>query len=259
MACRNCGEETPHRLERHYKVAHFFWFPLFSMGTSYLWICGRCGLHSEGVEPAPSTVLPAPLLHRMGCLFLLISPCVVLPLLVMMLSLVSGGSRSGSAEARPREPNYSDLLEARPEDLVVEELLQTEVEDMGLKSMVVEASSAEVNGHVVRVIIMQSDRLKKLGDGDRMRLLERMETLADGSFAKDEVFLGLRGRIAWGGYSHRPSGGKWQRDVDDFTKSPVLEAGKVLRELSLAESEESPDAGTPPAAPVAAEGEATSQ
>ncbi|QSQ16323.1 hypothetical protein [Myxococcus landrumensis] len=249
--CPDCRQETKHRVHRHYAVKHLFWFPLFSMGMKYVQACTRCNLHSEAPPPEPGSVPAAPLLHRRGFMFplgLLLLPCVVFPLLG---ALTSGARRvsSGSGEA-PTEvvqpAGFNERFSAQPEDEAVQNKLQALFEEMGMRSVTLEAHSATVNGHVIRVITARSSRLKKVGDGDRIRLLEAMESVADEHFSADEVFLGLQGRLLWGGHSHRETGEAWRRVVDGSTPNPETDALLALQQR------EAPSAATAePDAPVA--------
>ncbi|MFY2559441.1 hypothetical protein ACN469_17545 [Corallococcus terminator] len=252
--CPDCHQETAQRLQRHYRVIHVFWFPLFSLGTKYTRVCGRCNLHTEVPEQQVGPVPVAPLMHRMGGLFpiaALTFCCVGAPLVSTAVALVSGESSSSAQEQQPGRHGFDQRFEAQAEDLAVEATIQSEVEAMGHQSMSVSARSASVKEHFIRVISAKSNRLKKVSDGDRIRLLELMEAEADKSFANDEVFLGLRGKILWGGYSHRDPGGKWRRVVDGTTASPMVDAFEALLAREAALPPTAPDA-VPTPEPTAA-------
>ena len=83
-------------------------------------------------------------------------------------------------------------------------------------------------------LTVQYSGLKNETDEDRVHLLEYMEQIADASFPDDEIFVGLQGRILWGGLSHRKSGEKWSRLVDKSTPSPETDARAALHALELA-------------------------
>ncbi|WP_342381319.1 hypothetical protein NVS55_16810 [Myxococcus stipitatus] len=248
-------------------MKHLFWFPLFSMGTKYVQACTRCNLHSEAPPPEPGSAPLAPLLHRRGFMFplgILLLPCLVFPVLGAVASGVRGASSSsddGSTEvARPA--GFNERFSAQPEDKAVENKLQAHFEEMGMRSVTLKAHSAKVDGHVIRVITARSSRLKKVGDGDRIRLLEAMEAVADEHFPSDEIYLGLQGRLLWGGHSHREAGEQWRRVVDGSTPNPETDALLALqqREGPSAASAEpdapvAPSAGTEPVEPSAASAE----
>ncbi|NTX55352.1 hypothetical protein [Myxococcus sp. CA039A] len=254
--CPDCQQETSQRLQRHYRVIHVFWFPLFSLGTKYVRICGRCNLHTEVPEQQVGPVPVAPLLHRMGGLFpvaALAFCCVGFPLVNAVVSLGTGDSSGSSQqqEQRAGRQGFDQRFEAQAEDLAVETTIQSAFEEQGHQSVTVSASSASVKEHVIRVVSAQTPRLKKVSDGDRIRMLEMMEAEADKSFANEEVFLGLRGKLLWGGYSHRAPGGTWKRVVDGTTSSPMVDAFEALLQREAALPPSAPDA-VPTPEPTAA-------
>lgn len=257
--CPDCHQETTQRLQRHYRVIHVFWYPLFSLGTKYARVCGRCNLRSEVPEQQVGPVPVAPLLHRMGGLFPLAALtfcCVGFPLVSAVGAFVSGDSGSPAQEQQAGRQGFDQRFEAQAEDLAVATTVQSALEALGHRSMEVSASSASVKEHVIRVITAQSPRLKKVSDGDRIRLLELMEAEADKRFVNDEVFLGLQGRLLWGGYSHRAPGGAWQRVVDGTTASPRVDAFEALLAREAALPPSAPDAvptPEPTAAPAVAD------
>lgn len=248
--CQDCQRTANHSLYRHYSVRHLFWFPLFSMGTKYVQVCTRCNLHSEVPAPPPDSVSAAPLLHRRGFMFplgVLLVPCLVLPALGAVLSIGKGGSAAASTDEVP-PAGFAQRFSAQAEDDKVQSEIQALFEEVGMRAVTLKASSATVKGQVIRVITVRSTRLKKVDDGDRLRLLESMEAVADEHFAADEVFLGLQGRLLWGGYSHRASGEKWSRVVDGSTPNPETDALSALlrREMVAAPDPAQPAVPAPP-------------
>jgi hypothetical protein len=241
--CAACRQETPHRFQRNYRVNHVFWFPLFSTGTTYASVCERCNLTSPTGAPPPGTVPPAPLLHRMGFLFPLgfvLFPLVLMPVVFGVSSAASGGGAQADTQMSQQS------FRADTADSAARSALQDDFDDLGLRGLSIAATSASANGRKVRLLTAHYSRLKKVGDADRVRLLERMEQIADTQFPDDEVFVGLQGRVLWGGHSHRKGGEKWSRLVDESTPSPERDARVALRALELA-------AAAPPAATTAAD------
>jgi hypothetical protein len=245
--CAACKQETLHRFQRHYRVKHLFWFPLFSMGTNYAKVCERCQLYTPTGAPA-GAVPPAPFLHRLGFVFplaLMLFPIVTLPLALMHALNVSPAASSGAqaAVADTEGPSVSFRSDAKDEAAVGQ--LEKYFDDLGLRGIDVASKSAKVDGHTVRLVTAKYSRLKKVSDGDRLRLLQHMEDIADDTFPGEEVFVGLQGRLLWGGYSHANGGEKWVRVVDESTADPEADARAAVRALERAASPK-------PSAPAAA-------
>ncbi len=226
--CRDCAIETRHQLYRNYVVKHLFWIPLFSMYTRYIAVCERCNLNIEVGQPDPTTVVPAPALHRFGFAILLsvfMMPCVVCPIFSGIASLFSARSGDSSAEARPADEGFDQLFHSTVDDAQLEKRLEQSF--VGHENMSVR-SAAQPNGTLVRVITIQSRALKNVGHSERAVLLESLQNLTDELFPEDDIFIGLKGRLLWGGYTHRGPQGTWEQTVDDSTNSPEREAVKVL-------------------------------
>jgi fumarate reductase subunit D len=233
--CHACRQETSHRLQRHYAVKHLFWFPLFSMGTTYSTVCERCNLLAQTSVPPAGSVRPAPLLHRMGFLFP-IGGVMLLVLLALPFSLAASRMAASGETQSGMEASVHELFSVAPADKELQKDLQGQFDELGLSGLSVTATSADAAGKTIRVIAARFSRLKKVSDGDRLRLLEMMEEAADESFPDDEVFLGLHARILWGGYSHRAAGQAWSRKVDSSTDSPERNAEAALRTLMASAS-----------------------
>jgi hypothetical protein len=246
--CPACKQETPHRLQRQYAVKHLFWFPLFSTGTSYATICERCNLAAQTSVPLPGSVPPAPALHRMG--FLVPLGVLMFPFFMLPLLLLAGAGSGGSGGSHADTPSARDLFAPVATDRAVEKNIQGQFDEMGLYGLSVRASSADAGDKKIRLIAAKYSRLKKVSDGDRVRLLQMMEAAADESFPDDEVFLGIQARILWGGYSHRAGGQKWSRKVKESTDSPERNAAEAVVALQAAAARNAPasDAATATAA-----------
>ncbi|MBZ4401309.1 zinc ribbon domain-containing protein [Myxococcus sp. AS-1-15] len=247
--CRDCQRETPHRLQRHYSVAHVFWFPLFSLRTKYVLACSRCNLHSEVPEQSIGHVPTKPVLHRLGGLFPLgamLFCCVGFPVVGAVTSAVTG-TQDGT-EVQEERHGFDQRFHAQAEDLALQEALQSAFEDAGHTSISVTAASAAVKDQGIRVITARSTHLKKVSNPDRVKLLELMQRTADQRFEKDEVFVGLQGKLLWGGYAHRLPGGAWQHVVKSTTTSPKAAAFEALLQLEAQQPSESPDALPTPVA-----------
>jgi len=234
--CAGCRQVTPHRVQRHYVVKHVFWFPLFSMSTIYATVCERCNHFEQTSAPAAGSVPPKPFLHRMGFLFpiaVVMFPFFLLPLAVVGAG-ASGGTHADTASAR-------ELFFAAEADRAAQSDLQRQFDNLRLPGLTVKVSSADAGGVTIRIIAAKFSRLKNLRDRDRQRLLEIMEDTADQFFPNNEVFLGVQGRILWGGYSHRQAGEEWRRKVAESTDSPEREAVTALREAQAAIARASAD------------------
>ena len=244
--CAMCRQETSHRLQRHYAVKHLFWFPLFSTGTTYATVCERCNLMAQTSVPPVGSVPPAPALHRLG--FLVPLGVLIFPFLMLPVLLVAGAGSGASSGAHGDTPSARDLFFSAAADRAAEKDLQGQFDDLGLPGLSVTVSSCEADGKTVRLFAAHSSRLKKVSDGDRLRLLEMMEATADQSFPDDEVFAGLQGRILWGGYSHRAPAQKWRRRVAESTDSPERNAAEAIRALRAAAATDARAANTAAAA-----------
>jgi hypothetical protein len=247
--CPACRQMTLHSLKRFYRVRHIFWFPLFSTGTTYAKVCERCQLASPMAPPDPGTVPSKPFLHRLGFL-LPVGVFFFFPLLLMPLALLAGGghgvgSGAGAQAAGVAGDDTAERFFTAEPDRAAQSALQADFNDLGLRGVSVSAKSASANTHNVRLLTAQYFRLKNVSDGDRVRLLERMEAIADANFADDEVFVGLRGRVLWGGRSHRKAGEKWHRLVDESTPSPEADARAALRALDTAPAAAAPTPAAP--------------
>jgi hypothetical protein len=250
--CRDCQQDTPHRVTRHYSVVHVFWFPLFSVNEQYVQTCTRCNLAlvRVGFRPGPA-VPPSPALHRFGLLFalgLFMLPCFICPAISGVLSLFGLKGAPPSASAGTPTQNFWNTFHAEQDDALAASTLERAMSQAGLSSFSVKGSSALAGGHRVRVLAAESARLKKVNDSDRLRLLALLEATADRAFPQDEVFLGLKGRLLWGGYSHREAGGAWERRVDEATSSPETKAMEALRRAPVPVVPSyvlAPDASTP--------------
>ena len=247
--CAGCRQVTPHRVQRHYVVKHVFWFPLFSMSTIYATVCERCNHFAQTSAPAAGSVPPPPFLHRMGFLFpiaVVLFPFFLLPLAVVGAgTAASGGTHADTTSAR-------ELFFAAAADRAAQSDLQRQFDNLGLAGLTVKVSSADAGGVTIRIVAAKFSRLKKVSDGDRGRLLEIMEDTADQFFPNNEVFLGLQGRILWGGYSHRQAGEEWRRKVAESTDSPEREAVAALRASQAAVARASADTAATAAAAAAA-------
>ena len=246
--CAACRQETPHRFLRNYSVKHLFWFPLFSMHTAHGKICERCNLFTPTDTPPPGTAPPKPLLHRMGFIFPL--GVVMFPFLLLPFAAVSGGGSAASMQAdvsSVRSRFHADDDDRAAQGAVQDFLNQL---DLGFRGPTVRATSAAVNGRRVRLLTVQYSKLKRVRDDDRVRLLQVVERIADTKFPDDEVFVGLQGRILWGGHSHRKAAEAWDRQVDESTPNPETSAFAALRALETAAPAAAPAAR--PAEPTAA-------
>ena len=173
-------------------------------------------------------------------------PFFLLPLAVVGAgTAASGGTHADTASAR-------ELFFAAAADRAAQSDLQRQFDNLGLAGLTVKVSSADAGGVTIRIVAAKFSRLKKVSDGDRGRLLEIMEDTADQFFPNNEVFLGLQGRILWGGYSHRQAGEEWRRKVAESTDSPEQEAVAALRASQAAVARASADKAAPAAASAAA-------
>lgn len=234
VPCAACRQETLHRFQRNYSVKHVFWFPLFSYHTTYAKLCERCNLLSPTSEPAPGTAAPVPVLHRLGFVFPL-GLFFGLPMMFATCGAIfgAGGASSGRSAAADTQRSRG-RFHADDTDRAARSAVQGYFDRLGLRGSTVAATSAAVNGHTVRLLTVHYSRLKKVSHGDRVRLLEQLEQFADENYPDDEVFLGMKGIVLWGGHSHRKAGDDWQREVHETTPDPEKNAYAAFDALELA-------------------------
>ncbi|MCP3102776.1 hypothetical protein LZ198_28255 [Myxococcus sp. K15C18031901] len=266
VMCPDCQRETPHDFSHTYRVAHVFWFPLFSFALKYARACTRCRLYTEippeQVGPVPSP----PFMHRMGLLIPMGAVslcCVCYPMSNLVMGLVLSEPRSArvpipvaEVEKPGRSKDFTDRFKTLAEDAAMEKVVRTQLDSMGFKSMVVSAASSYVEGPVIRVLTLHWSKMKTVGEEDRLRLMGLLESTVDQHFPRDEAFVGLEGTVFWRGFSFREGGGKWTRDPDDPTESAEIFAvdaimgrriplpGEEEELLEEAPSEVDSDAGT---------------
>ncbi|HMF43382.1 MAG TPA: hypothetical protein VKQ32_22070 [Polyangia bacterium] len=246
VPCPICRQATLHRFERRYRIKHLFWFPLFSTGTSYAKVCEMCQV-STPTGPPTGPVPPAPFLHRLGFIFplaVVLFPLVMLPF--ALVAAVHGVAASGGAQAAVADTE-GPAVSFRPTaaDMGALSDLEGFFEDRDLHGVDADWQSATVDGHTVRLVTVKYAGLKKVKHSDRLYFMEQIEQIADGYFRDDEVFIGLQGRLLWGGYSHRKAGEKWVHVAQESTLSAETEARAAVRVLERA-------ASTRPAAPATA-------
>ena len=231
--CVACRQETTHVLMRNYAVRHVYWFPLFSTNASYTKACERCNLITPTGEPAPGTVRREPFLHRMGFIFPV--GFLVLPMLFALVGIVFGAGAGKLASAGSEATSLVGVgghFHTDDTDRAARSAVQALFDRLDTQRTTVTATSARIDGHTVRLLTAQYSQLRRMNDRDRLRLMSRIEEIVDASFAGDEVFLGLKGRLLWGGHAHRQAGDAWIHVVDET--DPEKDAFARYHDIELA-------------------------
>ncbi len=107
--CSTCGATGYRDQQRHYRVAHFFFCPLFVTGEQVLARCSRCGRDERIAAPIGATKIP--MLHRFG----VVVPTVIVGVLMIVAGVQLLAKERAEAEATARRATARAAGERRLE------------------------------------------------------------------------------------------------------------------------------------------------
>lgn len=224
--CGHCNGHTTHQLVRLYRVAHFFWFPLFSTNERFVQVCTACGASAPVAHPG-GAVPNKPLLHRLGFVFPLLG-VVALFSLVGALVVVVGMSAKVDPVLAARTKRL-DALEAHlgtpgawgnnPKAQDVASAARSvfgsfkDAKDRDHASVAVDLLEGPPRQAVIAV---QISSLRKWQQSDRRRLLKQLADAVEPKLGDDtKIVIGVKGELLFGPLAVRAKKGAWSFDPDN--------------------------------------------
>lgn len=223
--CPFCHAQTAQRLLRSYRVAHLFWFPLFSSGDTFAQACAQCGGTVAVAKPA-GALPPKPLLHRFGFMFPVLGVMALVGLvgtLFVVAALAAKpdpalAARSARLDALEKHLEKPGAWGNNPE---AEQLAAAVRGAFGTFKQAEDREQAAVAVDVVgtsprrAIIVVHVPSLRHWGGRDRRRLLLQLAGIVEPKLKDDtQALIGVQGVLLFGPLAVRSKKGQWSFQTD---------------------------------------------
>lgn len=231
--CPFCRAQTTHRLLRSYRVAHFFWFPLFSAGDTFAQACTQCGATVAVATPG-GTLPQKPLLHRFGFMVPVLGVLAFVGLLGTFIVVAALSAKPDPALAArtarldaledhletlgtwgDKPGTWGNNSEAKRLAASVREAFTTFKQAEDRKQAAV---AVDVIGTSPRraIIVVRVPSLRHWGGRDRRRLLLQLANAVEPKLGADtQALIGVKGELLFGPIAVRTKQGEWSFKTDD--------------------------------------------